>query len=279
MATRVGGKITENRMLTESMILQNYEFYFSSGHYDRRYPAPNATVLRLIQRHLPKNGHVIDFGCGSGRYLLALRDQARVAAGFDKCQAALAKLRERAKGSGHIQLLGPDPQDLDRHVDQHGPADIILCLFGVLAHMEGRAVRTQALRRLAGFLKTGSGRIILSVPNRNRRFLCEQKAQDSYGHNKISYTREFDKGTVRLSYKLFDTETLRAELTEAGLELETIKAESLAPESVVARSTILRAFDKMAASLIPAAWGYGLLAVARPLPNITEEENSSGSGR
>ena len=73
-----------------------YEHYFASGHYDRRYPRPNPTVLRLIRRELPPGGNVIDFGCGSGRYLLALRGQAGVAAGYDICSAALDAFRRVA---------------------------------------------------------------------------------------------------------------------------------------------------------------------------------------
>ena len=73
-----------------------YESYFASGHYDRRYPRPNPNVLRLILRGLPPAAHVIDYGCGSGRYLFALRGRVAVAAGYDICTAALARLREKA---------------------------------------------------------------------------------------------------------------------------------------------------------------------------------------
>ncbi len=268
-------------MLTGQSNLQSYEYYFSSGHYDRRYPVPNANVLRLIRRNLPENGHIIDFGCGSGRYLLALRDQATVAAGFDICQAALARLRqgiERIGGAHNIHVLGPDPEDVERHVDRHGPADIILCLFGVLSHIEGQAERYKALCRFAGLLKPGSGRLIISVPNRRRRFRSEQRASAMNRRDEVRYIRRFGKSSVEFSYKLFDTDTLRSELQDAGFELESLRAESLTPESVIANSAFLRAVDRMAAPLVPAALGYGLLAIARPMPKARKNCAASGTG-
>jgi SAM-dependent methyltransferase len=242
-----------------------YETYFASGHYDRRYPVANPTVLRLIRQQLPPGGHLLDYGCGSGRYLLELRGQAGIAAGFDVCHAALARLRQNiARSGGGIHVLGPDPGDIDRHLAQHGAADTVLCLFGVLSHIEGRAERRRTLRRLAACLKPGSGRLVLSVPNRARRFLSEQREQPGSG-GEIRYVRELGDVSLELSYMLFDLDTLREELEGAGFELESIAAESLAPEAYVANSAFVRAFERLCAPLVPAGLGYGLLGVARPV--------------
>jgi tRNA (uracil-5-)-methyltransferase TRM9 len=253
------------RVVSGESNVRHYEFYFASGHYDERYPGPNPTVLRLILRHLPADAHLIDYGCGSGRYLLPLRDRVALAAGYDVCAAALARLYRnlyRNGGPGEIDVLGPDPAELDGHVARHGPADIVLCLFGVLSHVEGRAERARTLHRLAGMLRPGSGRLILSVPNRRRRFRAEQRESRS---EEIRYRRRFDDGSVELTYRLFDPDSLRAELLEAGLELETLVAESVFPESSLATSPLLRAVDQLAAPFVPAALGYGLLGVARPI--------------
>jgi tRNA (uracil-5-)-methyltransferase TRM9 len=250
---------------------RQYEVYFSSGHYDLRYPRPNPTVLRLVERHLPERGHVIDYGCGSGRYLMALRDRAAISAGFDVCTAALARLREnlgRSGGAGTVHLLGPEPADLDRHLQRYGPADVVLCLFGVLSHIEGRAERARTLRRLAAVLRPGNGRLILSVPNRRRRFRREQRALRS---QEIRYARRFGDRRVELTYRLFDPQSLRSELLDAGLALDSLVAESLVPESGLATSRLLRAFDGLAAPLVPAVLGYGLLGVARPLPDSADK--------
>ncbi len=220
-------------MLAHHATLGHYEYYFSSGHYDRRYPVPNPNSLCLIRRNLPENGHIIDFGCGSGRYLLALRDQAAIAAGFDFCPAALARLRqgiERIGGADNIRVLGPNPEDLERHVDRHGSADIILCLFGVLSHIEGRAERRELLRRLASLLKPGSGQLIISVPNRRRRFRSEQRVQAPNGRDEVRYVRRLGQGYVEFTYKLFDTNTFRSELQDGGFELKHSERKALYPK-------------------------------------------------
>jgi SAM-dependent methyltransferase len=240
-----------------------YEAYFASGHYDRRYPVPNPTVLRLIRRRLPRGGHVLDFGCGSGRYLLALRGQAGIAAGYDVCHAALARFRSNIarKRADGIRVLGPDPADIDRHLARHGAADVVLCLFGVLSHIEGRGERRRTLRRLGGCLKP-DGRLIVSVPNRARRFRSEQRAQ---ADAEIRYVRNVGELSLELSYKLFDLDSFREELEGAGFALEQVGAESLVPETLVANSPVARAVDRVTAPFVPAALGYGLLGVARPV--------------
>ena len=235
-----------------------YEPYFATGAYDRRYPLPNPTVLRLIRRRLPPGGHVIDYGCGSGRYLMALAGGAGIAAGFDICPAALARLRAAA-GPAHV--LGPDPGAVDAHVGRHGRADLVLCLFGVLSHVEGQDARHRLLCRLRGLLRPG-GRLVVSVPNRRRRFRALQRRLG--GGDEIRYVRSFADGAVELPYKLFEPASLAAELAAAGFAVERMAAESLLPETAVARSPVLRTLDRIVTPLLPAAHGYGLLAVTRP---------------
>jgi hypothetical protein len=69
--------------------------------------------------------------------------------------------------------------------------------------------------------------------------------------------------SLPMSYKLFDVDGLRAELARAGLAVETLAAESAVPEALVANSPIMRGLDRLAAPLLPAELGYGILAVAR----------------
>jgi tRNA (uracil-5-)-methyltransferase TRM9 len=250
--------------LTEDLTAQEYEFYFASGNYDRRYPRPNSNVLRIARGLLPRGGHLIDFGCGSGRYLMALRHRAGVAAGYDVSATALDLLRAKLarSGNGSVSILGPDPAALDAHVAEHGRADVVLCLFGVLSHIEGRAARRETLGRIARLLDPARGRLVISVPNRLRRFRREQRALMA---DEIRYSRRFGARAIELPYKLFDPESFRAELREAGFAIERLVAESVVAEAGVARSPVLRTLDRLACPLLPAAWGYGLLAVARPV--------------
>jgi SAM-dependent methyltransferase len=195
-----------------------------------------------------------------------LRDRAAVVAGFDICEAALARFRHAADGLAHggtVGVLGPDTADLDAHVAQHGRADTVLCLFGVLSHITSASERRATLQRIAGLVKPGTGRLVLSVPNRRRRFLGEQRTQ-ARRRDDIDYVRRFGDISVALSYRLFDVESLQDELTSAGWVIDSLHAESVVPEFSVANSPVLRCLDRLAAPLVPASFGYGIVALARP---------------
>jgi tRNA (uracil-5-)-methyltransferase TRM9 len=138
--------------------------------------------------------------------------------------------------------------------------------------------RRRVLCRLAGLLKPGSGRLIISVPNRRRRFRSEQRAQSGNRRDEIRYIRRFGEESLAFSYKLFDNVTFRSELQDAGFELNCLKAESLAPEAGIANSALLRTVDRLAAPLVPAALGYGLLAIARPTSEAGKTRPTFGTG-
>lgn len=255
---------------------EHYEYYFSSGYYDRRYPRANPNVLRILRTVLPKSGaHVIDYGCGSGRYLLALEGLAERRAGFDICESALGRFREACERAGsppNVHVLGPEAASLERHVAEHGRADVVICLFGVISHIEGVARRRDILRRLAGLLKPDTGKLVISVPNRARRFRKEQRSAGYPPSGEVRYARSFEGRRIEFSYKLYDSDSLRSELEGAGFAVDCIEAESLAPESMVANWGLLRALDSTAAPWIPPRWGYGLVSVARPLAEPARAE-------
>ncbi|TCP40173.1 transporter substrate-binding domain-containing protein [Rhodovulum marinum] len=109
-------------------------------------------------------------GGDSGRHLLRLQGRAGRAAGYDISPGALNLLRARAGAAAwhDLAILGPDPGDLDRQLADCGPADLVLCLFGVLGHIETAPARQAALARMRHALKPGTGRLLISVPNRRR---------------------------------------------------------------------------------------------------------------
>ncbi|MBW4706664.1 class I SAM-dependent methyltransferase [Roseobacter sp. YSTF-M11] len=245
---------------------RSYLLYFGSGHYDRRYPNPNITTWRRILTLLPEQAHVVDFGCGNGRYLLRLKSKVKQAAGYDINPVALEMLSERAKELGwhDLSVLGPDPTSLATYVQQKGQADLVLCLFGVLAHIESRSDRIVALQQMHDLLKPTVGRLLISVPNKARRFLAEQKQAGSGAAGLIRYTRTMDGTRVTLPYQLFDPARLTAELAEAGFQIAMIRAESVLPESLLTTYAPLRWIDSILTRMCPASLGYGLIAVAVP---------------
>jgi len=163
-----------------------------------------------------------------------------------------------------VQAIGPNLGDLDEHLEHTGLVDLAICLFGVLSHITDDAARHAALVRLRRAIDPGRGRVILSVPNKRRRFRNEQRDQTAVSSGRINYTRTLGADRVDLGYRLYDTETLRSELAEAGLEVEAFHAESCLPENIVASHPNLARLDGALSRLCPSSLGYGIVAVARP---------------
>ena len=206
---------------------------------------------------------VLDFGCGSGRYLLRLQGLVGRAAGFDVSPAALDTVRSRAISAGwdDLAVLGPEAADLDRHVQERGPFDLVLCLFGVLGHITDPDARADALARMFRALKPGSGRLLISVPNRARRFRAEQAAGARDGL--VHYRRRTEDGQdVVLHYQLFDPAKLAQELAAAGFTLRKLSCESVLPESWLLHNGLARWIDSLLTPVCPVRWGYGICAEA-----------------
>lgn len=244
--------------------VSQYEHYFDSGTYDRRYPLPNLRVMALLEGLLRPDGVVLDYGCGSGRYLMPLGEQVRLAIGFDICSAALATVKSRVsvRTTHRYVIAGPGPDDLADAVGRHGPVDLALCLFGVLAHIDTPGKRQQTLQTLRTALRRDNGRLMVSVPNRLRRFRDEQRQYA--GQDQITYVRQTPSGPLELTYRLYDAGELKAELESAGFVVDCVLPESLLPESAISRFPWLGRIDRLLSRLVPARFGYGLLAIARP---------------
>lgn len=253
-------------MATTPDNIGQYHHYFNSGHYVRRYPRANRTVLRLIHSLLPACGRVLDYGCGSGRYLLPLRQHAAACIGFDVCTAALDSLRlqlDQLDDVTNLTLLGPAPTAISQHCAEHGRVDLVLCLFGVLSHIDTPEQRRHTLRQLREALDPEHGRLLISVPNRHRRFRREQRNCGNQAD--IRYVRDCGGEPLQLSYHLYDIATFRRELQDAGFNIDYMQAESLWPESVISNSRLMGRIDHALSRWLPTDLGYGLLAVARPV--------------
>jgi SAM-dependent methyltransferase len=241
-----------------------YQRYFTSGTYDRRYPTPNRTMWRRIMAHLGPESAVLDYGCGSGRYLLKLRGKVARAIGFDVSPAALSMVRAHvgARGWDALSVIGPEAADLEAHLAEQGPVDVVLCLFGVVGHITDAGERCAALARMARALRPG-GRLLISVPNRTRRFRAEQVAGQGAGQGDlVRYTRQIEGEAVPLSYQLFDAARLERELRAAGFSLRVVGCESVLPEDWLLRYGLARWIDGLLTPLCPVRWGYGIYAEA-----------------
>ncbi|RUA22365.1 hypothetical protein DSL92_06210 [Billgrantia gudaonensis] len=56
----------ESEQSMSSNNIKQYEQYFDSGTYDRRYPLPNRRVMSILESLVTPDSIILDFGCGSG---------------------------------------------------------------------------------------------------------------------------------------------------------------------------------------------------------------------
>ena len=249
-------------------IAENYNHYFASRLYDQRYPRPNPSCLALIVDEIRQQGsRVLDFGCGNGRYaapLLEHTDAALVA--YDISPEAIRELSQRQTAhleSGRLQPVLGDLAALREAAKSSERFDLAIMMFGVLGHIASRAARQEALTILRGLLRPG-GRLIVTVPNIQRRFLKEQIAarQRNLEPGDILYRRRANDRTIHMYYHLYTLEEFQQELEQAGFHLVRMRAESVLPESGVVKSMPLRWLDRLLITVAPLRHAYGFLAVA-----------------
>lgn len=254
-----------------------YNRYFSNGSYHARYPTPNPHSLKLLLKHCHNARKILDFGCGNGRYTIPLlqHTSAEVVA-YDIAPAAIAQLETRL---ATLDLdCTPRAIAIEGNLAKLGslaPFDVIAVMFGVLSHVPYRKSRLQLLRRLRRLIPPGEGRkLIVSVPNAYRRFWFKQAQYHLLRRVKRSPHPAVEPGDIlyqrqrllpddSLYYHLYTVHSLQEELHQAGFSVEATAAESLFPETWVARSAGLSQRDRALCAVLPAHWGYGIMIVAQ----------------
>ncbi len=271
-------KTPEQASDTSVMMTKVYDYYFSSAAYERRYPMPNRATLEFILGHGAREaGSILDFGCGNGRYAMALLQacKARIT-GCDISSASLDEFARRLQHGGQAQRVelvhGP--------IDSLGAGrrfDSILMMFGVLAHVGRRCERIRVLRGLRTMLEPG-GRLVLSVPNVYRRrpgellktlaarVLSQHMPEQAEEPGDIYFTRSIADRNLTFFYHLYSVAGLRSELEEAGFCMTDCRAESLLPEWLITQHRAVAGFDRMVLPFLPATLGYGICASATAAP-------------
>lgn len=130
-------------------IAESYNRYYGSGLYDARYPRPNPPTYRSALRLARTSSRILDFGAGSGRYTMLFlhATNAFVCAyeiSADACKAL--ELQATAAGVGSQRILITADLDAARAA---GPYDLVVALFGVLSHIEGKETGSISLARYA----------------------------------------------------------------------------------------------------------------------------------
>jgi SAM-dependent methyltransferase len=134
--------------------------------YARRFPENDPVRARwrralwqvlvdgFFSRWIPHEGTVLDFGCGQGEFINAVRARRRIAVD------ARPDL-ERHLATGVEFICTPDirlPQIAD------GTVDVVFC-SNLLEHLPDRKTVTMLLRECARVLRPGTGRLLVLGPN------------------------------------------------------------------------------------------------------------------
>jgi SAM-dependent methyltransferase len=266
------------------VIAESYNRYYGSGLYDARYPRPNPPTYRSAQRLARTSSRILDFGAGSGRYTMPFlhATNAFVCAydiSADACQAL--ELQAAAAGAAADSQRMLITADLGA-ARAAGPYDLVVALFGVLSHIEGKENRIDTLGSIRSVLSR-EGLLLLTVPNTLRRFplhaspkghgsedsraSCPGAGAPLLSLGPADHLRHHvENEAMPFPYYLFSRRELVSELSAAGFALEVLEPDSILAERRLVRRPTLAPVDDFLCRLLPSWAGYGLRAICRARP-------------
>jgi hypothetical protein len=189
-------------------------------------------------------------------------------------------LQATAVGIGSQRLL--ITADLDA-VRTAGPYDLVVALFGVLSHIEGKETRIDILSSIRSVLSR-DGLVLITVPHALRRFPLHASSGAGGGESSgvfsapahgrryfpsarpVIYRHHVENDVRPFPYYLFSRRELTAELSAAGFALEVLESDSILPERRLVSRPALEPVDEFLCRLLPSWAGYGLRAICRAGP-------------
>ena len=172
--------------------------------------------------------------------------------------------------------------DLDA-VRAAGPYNLVVALFGVLSHIEGKENRIDILSSIRSVLSR-EGLLLLTVPHALRRFPLHASSDGSGSASSsassvraqarryfpsarpVIYRHHVENETRPFPYYLFSRRELISELSAAGFALVVLESDSILPERRLVRRPTLAPIDDFLCRLLPSWAGYGLRAICRAGP-------------
>lgn len=249
-----------------------YQVYYASGFYDQRYPTVSQPILRRLIADLEGRKRILDFGCGSGRYLVPLLERTNAEIiGFDICPQAIENTRRRLANhpERHRATL------ICGDFSQVPEVECAVSMFGVMSCIPNRNQRIATLKGIRDRITTPEKRFVLSVSNAYRRLLMDQIARglnlspnifegEPLEADDVVYKR-VTPGTneeIWMFSHLSRPTTFKAELNAAGFRVRRLSAESVMSQYTVTHSPRLAMIDSILTRIVPAFCGYDMYAVA-----------------
>lgn len=138
------------------------------------------TTLHFMEKYIPKNGSVLDAGCGPGRYSVELAQRGYDMTLFDLAQPNLDFARRQFRHKGILRRLSRVEQGSIADLSRFPSAtfDAVICTGGPLSHLLDAKERARAVGELVRVAKPGAP-IFVSVISRLAVLVVELRiAQD-----------------------------------------------------------------------------------------------------
>lgn len=130
--------------------------------YDKKYDTPSMDYMRkteisILKAHLPKNGRILDIGCGPGTHIVPLREEGFWIDGLDISEKMIGIVKERIGEDSITEFYVADIEKFKSKIKY----EAAYSMFGVLNHVKDIH---RALNNINNSLKTG-GVFVFSVAN------------------------------------------------------------------------------------------------------------------
>lgn len=158
-------------------------------------------VARMLAEACPKDGRVLDFGCGTGVLFESELERAREVIGVDLVLGAAQLWKDRRKLDG-VRLLDPDTA---RASVEAGSVDVVVAAE-VLEHIESPAETLAFFHRV---LKPG-GSLLVSLPTENRAYRFGRRLAGFDGHFHLSNANNLDKAILASGFSRVQARSIPA---------------------------------------------------------------------
>lgn len=183
------------------------EAMYSSADVERhvRMRLWNTAIDIADELGIPRDGHVLDYGCGDGAFAnAALAPRYRAIDGYDKAEAAIARAKAEAPGP-HLKFVAADLVTLDYDKLPHYDGAF---LIGILHHI--KSATPEVLRSLGSV----TDKLVVLEPN---------------GNHLLRKALEFTPEYRRAGEESFKTQELKKIAEAAGFETAVWRRMNLFP--------------------------------------------------
>jgi glycine/sarcosine N-methyltransferase len=186
-----------------------------ADYYDAVFPLDDG-IAAFLDRHLPNRGILLDVGCGTGSYTVALARGDRRVVGIDPDTDMLQRAVEKARGR-NVEFLQRSMDEIDRLEFRFNGA---YCIGNTLVHAESVEHVGRILYQLCRRLRPGAP-LVLQLVNYDRIINEDVRELPTLTGNGVRFRRRYTPTPRRRSVVFHTTLTTEDHGVEHSFEQET----------------------------------------------------------